>query len=347
MAKQVRIIPVATAATAVVCAAVSSCQLPGTLGINRPAPSAGNVTQSPMTPTATDSVPPSLSPSSQPLFGPGTVTLPAGSEPLAIHTPNPPIFSGNSAGSVPLFAVQSPQPNSSLPNSGQNMVADMSVQQTWQRTNEEILKQNELLQQQIARLEDRSKEDLDKYTALSQKLEQLTTQMTVLTAANNGNITNLAGDVKETAAHVVARPIVKRTFPGVAGVDDVSDAREVRIRIADGEVYTSGTYDLLPTAKDTLGKVARELKEESPTARLRIESHTDDFSGTKLTVKEILDISTEKAKQVADVLVELQLYRTADLQVSGVGSGVPIADNTTAEGRKKNNRIELVVLPVK
>lgn len=343
MAKQIRIISVATAAMAVVCAAVSSCQLPGTLGLRRPAPSADNVTQSPSTPLVTEGGQSSSSSTPQPLFGTGTVTLPAGSEPLATTHSNPPIFWGNSAGSVPLFTVTSPQMNSSLPTPSQHTVADTSVQQTGQRSNEEILKQNELLQQQIARLEDKSKEDLDKYAVLSQKLEQLTTQMATLTAVNNGNVANVASEVKETASQVVARPIVKRKFPSVAGVEDVSDDREVRIRIDDGEVYTSGTYDLLPTAKDTLLKVARVLKEEFPSAKLRIESHTDDFSGTKLTVKEILNISTEKARQVADVLVELQLYRSADLQVNGVGAGVPIADNTTAEGRRKNNRIELVL----
>ena len=55
-------------------------------------------------------------------------------------------------------------------------------------------------------------------------------------------------------------------------------------------------------------------------------------------------ISEERATAVADYLLH-QNVRTKDrIFTKGLGSREPVAPNTTEEGRKKNRRVEIIIL---
>lgn len=57
-------------------------------------------------------------------------------------------------------------------------------------------------------------------------------------------------------------------------------------------------------------------------------------------------LSTARAKAVADYLVKKGI-ENARLQYKGYGRGTPIADNSTVEGRRKNQRVEIKILGFK
>lgn len=105
------------------------------------------------------------------------------------------------------------------------------------------------------------------------------------------------------------------------------------------DIFASGKYDIHAKAYEQLNAVVKILK-ENPSMRLVIQGHTDNSGSAESN--QIL--SEKRAKSVKDYLVGkgIELGR---LQWVGYGQSRPIVSNTTAEGRKRNRRVDLVPIP--
>ena len=68
--------------------------------------------------------------------------------------------------------------------------------------------------------------------------------------------------------------------------------------------------------------------------------HTTD----KGTEKGRLKLSIERAKVIADYLIDQEAINLLKSSFGGKGGKQPIADNTTEEGMKKNRRVEIFIL---
>ena len=88
----------------------------------------------------------------------------------------------------------------------------------------------------------------------------------------------------------------------------------------------------------TLDQAAAILSEVEGAA-VRIEGHTDSQGDPDRN----LELSQQRAQAVLDALVERGVD-PALLEAQGFGESRPIADNTTAEGRQANRRIEFTLL---
>ena len=119
---------------------------------------------------------------------------------------------------------------------------------------------------------------------------------------------------------------------------------------SDGSIALKVTFDngiLFEFNKSVLGSEAKEqlayLVEsisDMPDCRFRVCGHTD-FVGTAEANQRI---STQRAQAVADYLIEKGI--AADrIRVEGHSFNHPIADNGTEEGRAKNRRVEIFVIP--
>ncbi len=71
---------------------------------------------------------------------------------------------------------------------------------------------------------------------------------------------------------------------------------------------------------------------------LRIEGHTDNSGDPEAALR----LSAQRAFAVQAALVKAQVEQKR-LDAVGVGGLQPLADNSTAQGREKNRRIELVM----
>jgi outer membrane protein OmpA-like peptidoglycan-associated protein len=56
-----------------------------------------------------------------------------------------------------------------------------------------------------------------------------------------------------------------------------------------------------------------------------------------------LRLSERRAKSVAEYFLSKPGIKKDQVQYVGMGSENPIADNTTPEGREKNNRVEFMI----
>lgn len=102
-------------------------------------------------------------------------------------------------------------------------------------------------------------------------------------------------------------------------------------------LFRSGSFELLPGARETLAKVSGIVL-AYPGLHLAIEGHTDSIGGDQYNQ----DLSERRAQSVREYLV-LQGIPSASIEAHGFGKTEPIASNDTAEGRQQNRRVELIL----
>jgi len=95
--------------------------------------------------------------------------------------------------------------------------------------------------------------------------------------------------------------------------------------------------DLLPASADELNRLSEYLYAH-PDLEIIITGHTDNF-GTEVYN---LNLSNNRAKAVANYLTEKGIDPQR-ITYSGAGSREPVADNSTAQGRSLNRRVEYEV----
>ncbi|MBR1770991.1 MAG: flagellar motor protein MotB [Lachnospiraceae bacterium] len=124
---------------------------------------------------------------------------------------------------------------------------------------------------------------------------------------------------------------------------DVSfTAQFVQLTMKGALLFDSGSAELKPEAEDVLDKVGVILERYSE-GTIEIEGHTDNvpISGARYASNE--ELSSARALSVFYYLSEHTYLDVTNLKHAGMGERIPIADNSTAEGRSKNRRVEIKI----
>lgn len=117
----------------------------------------------------------------------------------------------------------------------------------------------------------------------------------------------------------------------------------VLLDIKGGLLFDSGKAELKESSLAVMNKVGAILEKYS-TGTIEIEGHTDTVpmsSGKKY--KDNNELSSARALTVFNYLIDNTVLDPAKVKHSGRGEYVPIADNSTAEGRAKNRRVEIKI----
>jgi chemotaxis protein MotB len=121
---------------------------------------------------------------------------------------------------------------------------------------------------------------------------------------------------------------------------------KLTVNMVDAILFDSGKAEIKPEGLVVLGKVIEILKSVNDKA-IRIEGHTDTVPITGALAQRYptnWELSAARAITVARYL-QNQAIDPATLSAAGFGEFKPVADNDTAEGRAKNRRIEIVLVP--
>jgi outer membrane protein OmpA-like peptidoglycan-associated protein len=102
-------------------------------------------------------------------------------------------------------------------------------------------------------------------------------------------------------------------------------------------LFDTGKSDLRSDAREALAKLSGIVL-NYPSLHLAIEGHTDSTGSPEFNQT----LSQKRADAVHDYLVSQGLDGGA-LSAQGLGMENPVADNSTAEGRQKNRRVEIIV----
>ncbi len=115
------------------------------------------------------------------------------------------------------------------------------------------------------------------------------------------------------------------------------EARGLVITLSGSVLFASGKSELVPAAQDRLNRVVDALLQDKE-QKLIIEGHTDSQGSSGYN--QIL--SQQRADVVRSFFIS-RGYPSNLIQAQGIGEDRPIADNSTAEGRANNRRVEIVV----
>ena len=102
-------------------------------------------------------------------------------------------------------------------------------------------------------------------------------------------------------------------------------------------LFKTGSYELLPGARERLAKVSGIVL-AYPSLHLAVEGHTDSVGSDQYNQ----ELSEQRAGAVRDYLIE-QGIAADSIEARGFGKTQPIATNDTPEGRQQNRRVELVL----
>lgn len=105
-------------------------------------------------------------------------------------------------------------------------------------------------------------------------------------------------------------------------------------------LFDSGKAELTTAALPVLDRVGIIL-EKYAGGTIEIEGHTDSVPINSAKFANNNELSSARALSVFDYLIENTTLDPADVKHSGRGEYVPIADNSTPEGRAKNRRVEI------
>lgn len=111
----------------------------------------------------------------------------------------------------------------------------------------------------------------------------------------------------------------------------------IQVTLASDVSFAINSSYLSQAAKGELDKLAHAL-EAYPGVSLLVEGHTDATG----TADYNQHLSEKRAASVRDYLVSKGIEKSR-FTVSGFGQSKPIAPNNTAEGRKKNRRVEIII----
>ena len=120
------------------------------------------------------------------------------------------------------------------------------------------------------------------------------------------------------------------------------NADGLTIRLQELGFFDSGNAALLPEAIQELQRTAHVL--ERYNLEVRVEGHSDDQPIRTAAFHSNWELSTARAMNVLTVLVNQAAFPPDRVAVTGYGPYRPIADNATKEGRRKNRRVDLVIL---
>jgi outer membrane protein OmpA-like peptidoglycan-associated protein len=140
----------------------------------------------------------------------------------------------------------------------------------------------------------------------------------------------------ERRARAEAEQRATLALNALQGVKVREEARGTVVTLSGSVLFASGKAELLPASANRLEEVARALqKAESP---IVVEGHTD-ARGTEALNEEL---SRQRAEAVRGFLVSRGV--PADrIEARGLGEYRPVANNTSAEGRANNRRVEIIL----
>lgn len=154
----------------------------------------------------------------------------------------------------------------------------------------------------------------------------------------------VGGVVGGTAGAIIGNKMDKQAqkiedeIPG-AQVERVEDGIVVTFDENSGVYFATNKYDINSESQATLEKLTRVLM-EFPDTDVVVVGHTDSTGPREFN----LTLSKNRAEAVTNYFIGRGL-NSSRFTTSWYGPDAPIADNSTVEGRAKNRRVNVAIVP--
>lgn len=123
----------------------------------------------------------------------------------------------------------------------------------------------------------------------------------------------------------------------VESVTDVNNLQAIKVTFDNAILFSTNKSELGASSRASLTKFANSLK-DAPDTDITIYGHTDNTGSRAVNER----LSKERAEAVANFLVGQGISRSRII-TEGLAYDQPIADNSTAQGRAQNRRVEVYI----
>lgn len=118
----------------------------------------------------------------------------------------------------------------------------------------------------------------------------------------------------------------------------------VYISLDDRMLYRSGSYEISDKAGEILSKIAKIIMDYKDYSVL-VEGNTDTDPISRTNIRNNWDLSALRASSVVQALQKDYGIDPKRLTAGGRGEYNPIASNSTAEGKARNRRTQIIITP--
>jgi outer membrane protein OmpA-like peptidoglycan-associated protein len=126
------------------------------------------------------------------------------------------------------------------------------------------------------------------------------------------------------------------------GVDiaPTDNGQAILVNLPEGVTFDVGSTVLQPSFRPTLDQIAQNLN-QYPNSLIDVYGHTDSTGSDQFNQT----LSENRARTVANYL-SLQGVSATRIRSQGFGKTLPVADNAIEEGRRRNRRVEIKIIPI-
>ncbi len=143
----------------------------------------------------------------------------------------------------------------------------------------------------------------------------------------------------ELLAEIVQEAVDENNLAGQVEVNFT--AQYVQLTMKGALLFDSGSAEIKEESIPVLEKLGVILERYGARTTIEIEGHTDNVPISSARFASNEELSSARALSVFYYLVENTTLDPVMLKHAGMGERVPIADNSTLEGRSKNRRVEI------
>ncbi len=139
---------------------------------------------------------------------------------------------------------------------------------------------------------------------------------------------------------------LQEAFQNMIGAGEIRIYRRhgrIMVALPSSVLFPSGKADLSRPGKIALAKVSQVLA-KLPDRRFLVAGHTDNVPISTAKFQDNWELSTARAATVTRFLVSNGVPPKS-LAAAGYGEYDPLTSNDTEEGRQRNRRIEIVLMP--
>jgi len=154
------------------------------------------------------------------------------------------------------------------------------------------------------------------------------------------NMTESGLEESEQLAEKIEEALEESDMQEEVDIDFTS--QYVQLTLKGSLMFDSGSVELKEDCYPVLEQIGVIL-EKYATSTIEIEGHTDNvpMNGAKYSNND--ELSDGRALSVFKFIVDNTSLDPANIKHTGRGEYVPVADNSTAEGRSKNRRVEIKI----
>lgn len=136
------------------------------------------------------------------------------------------------------------------------------------------------------------------------------------------------------------KELKERTAGSGVDITEADNGQAILVNLPEGVTFDVGSYTLKPQFRTTLDQISQSMN-QYPNSLIDVYGHTDSTGSDAYNQT----LSENRASTVANYLT-MRGVSGARIRSQGYGETMPVGDNMTDDGRRRNRRVEIKIVPI-